>query len=207
MNKPITIIDYGMGNLGSIANMIKYLGYNSIITSDLSEIGSASKIILPGVGHFDKAMINIRSKGMLELIRDKAVKDKIPILGICLGMQLLCNKSEEGSEKGLELIDAEVKRFSFGADNKFKIPHMGWNLIEYKKENLLFSSMIENPRFYFVHSYHVVCKNEIDVLTTSDYGTNFVSSFAKDNIIGVQFHPEKSHKFGMCLIKNFIEKI
>lgn len=207
MDKSIIIIDYGMGNLGSIANMIKYLGYKSIITSDLSQIESANKIILPGVGHFDKAMINIKSKGMLDLIKQKAVTDKIPMLGICLGMQLMCNKSEEGSEIGLGLIDAEVKRFSFFENQKLKIPHMGWNLVEYKKENLIFSSMLENPRFYFVHSYHVVCKNENDVLTTSNYGYDFVSSFVKDNIMGVQFHPEKSHKFGMCLIKNFIEKI
>jgi imidazole glycerol-phosphate synthase subunit HisH len=207
MNNLITIIDYGMGNLGSIANMIKHIGHRSVITSDISKIESADKIILPGVGNFDRAMLNIKSLGLLPVIKEKAVNNRTPLLGICLGMQLMCNKSEEGTEVGLELIDAEVKKISFSEDNNLKIPHMGWNLIEVKKENYLFEEMYDNPRFYFVHSYHAVCNDESDILTTTNYGYRFVSSFAKDNIVGVQFHPEKSHKFGMCLLKNFIEKI
>jgi glutamine amidotransferase len=205
MTNLITIIDYGMGNLGSIANMIKYIGYNSLITSDISEIESATKIILPGVGRFDKAMMNINSLGLLPVIKQKAIAQKTPMLGICLGMQLMCKNSDEGSEKGLGFIDAEVKRFSFTENQKLKIPHMGWNLAEQKKDNFLFTGMYEKPRFYFVHSYYVVCNNESDVLSTTFYGDNFVSSFARDNIVGVQFHPEKSHKFGMCLLKNFVE--
>jgi glutamine amidotransferase len=201
----ITIIDYGMGNLGSIANMIKRIGHKSEITNNISFINSAEKIILPGVGHFDKAMQNINSLGLLEIIRKKALKDKTPMLGICLGMQLMCKQSEEGKEQGLCLVDAEVKRFSFPENQFIKIPHMGWNLVIARKDHALFSKMYPEPRFYFVHSYHVVCNNLNDVLSTTNYGIDFHSSFSSENILGVQFHPEKSHKFGMLLLKNFID--
>lgn len=201
----VTIIDYGMGNLGSVANMIKRIGHQSEITSDISSILSAKKIILPGVGNFDKAMQNIKSLGLYDIIKEKAINKKTPFLGICLGMQLLCRKSEEGDNPGLGLIDAEVKRFSFNEGQKQKIPHMGWNMVKLHKENLLFLNMYEYPRFYFVHSYHVVCNELNDVLTTTHYGYDFHSSFAHSNIIGVQFHPEKSHKFGILLLKNFVE--
>jgi glutamine amidotransferase len=194
-----------MGNLGSIANMIKRIGYRSEITSDISKIASAGKIILPGVGHFDKAMQNISSLGLLDIIRKKAFEDKTPILGICLGMQLMCIYSEEGKGKGIGLINAEVKKFNFPQNNKLKIPHMGWNLVTPQKSNPLLLNMYEDPRFYFVHSYHVVCNELNDVMTTTNYGFDFSSSFAHNNIVGVQFHPEKSHKFGMLLLKNFIE--
>lgn len=195
-----------MGNLGSVANMIKRIGYTSEITSNVSKIESAGKIILPGVGHFDKAIQNIKRLGLCNVIVDNVINKKTPLLGICLGMQLLCNKSEEGNEPGLGLIDAEVKRFIFKEEHKLKIPHMGWNLVKIQKDNFLFQNMFENPRFYFVHSYHVVCNDTRDILTTSDYGCVFHSSLAHSNILGVQFHPEKSHKFGMQLLKNFIEK-
>jgi imidazole glycerol-phosphate synthase subunit HisH len=206
MNKLVTIVDYGMGNLGSIANMVKYTGHNSLITSEVSQLESAEKIILPGVGNFDKAMLNIASLGLLPVLRHKAILEKTPVLGICLGMQLMCSRSEEGVEAGLSFIDAEVRRFSFPAEMKLKIPHMGWNIAVEKKKHYLFSDMYDNPRFYFVHSYHVACNDESDVLTVSNYGYDFTSAFARDNIIGVQFHPEKSHKFGMQLLKNFIER-
>lgn len=201
----ITIIDYGMGNLGSIANMIKRIGYTSEITSDADKITNAEKIILPGVGKFDKAMQNLVNLKLIDIIKDKALYKQTPILGICLGMQLMAKTSEEGKEKGLGLIDASVKRFSFPKDEQLKIPHMGWNLINIQKESKLTSNLPFEPRFYFVHTYHLVCNMQKDVLTTTDYGYNFHSSFAKGNIMGVQFHPEKSHKFGMQLLKNFIE--
>jgi glutamine amidotransferase len=201
----ITIIDYGMGNLGSIANMIKRIGYSSDITDNLGKIRNADKIILPGVGNFDKAMKNLADLKLIEVLKEKTLNNKTPILGICLGMQLMTNKSEESNEKGLGLIDAKVKRFSFGDNGNFKIPHMGWNLIQIKKENPLIHNLPEEPRFYFVHSYHVSCNNQNDILTTTHYGYDFDSAFAVDNIMGVQFHPEKSHKFGMQLLKNFIE--
>jgi len=205
MSSNLVIIDYGMGNLGSISNMIKHIGYSSIISSEISKVKSADKIILPGVGHFDRAMTNIKSLGLYDIIKHKATKEKIPILGICLGMQIMCENSEEGSEIGLNLINANVRRFSFKDNNLLKIPHMGWNYTEQIKDSPLLSQQNENPRYYFVHSYHVVCNDVSDVLTTTNYGYKFVSSFQKDNIVGVQFHPEKSHKYGMSLFRNFIE--
>ena len=203
--KEILIVDYKMGNLGSIANMIKRIGYQCEITSDTSIVKDADKIILPGVGHFDKAMQNIASLGLKDIIIKKALIDKTPMLGICLGMQIMGNQSEEGIEKGLGIIDADFKKFSFLPDLKLKIPHMGWNTIETNKESRIFKDMPAASRFYFVHSFHAVCNNERDILTTTSYGYNFSSSFANENILGVQFHPEKSHQFGMQLLKNFIE--
>jgi imidazole glycerol-phosphate synthase subunit HisH len=194
-----------MGNLGSIVNMIKRIGYRCEITSEKAKIDLAEKIILPGVGHFDRAMQNIVTLGLMDVITKKALNDKTPMLGICLGMHLMCKRSEEGRESGLELIDAEVKRFTFTEGQKLRIPHMGWNNVRTQKDNPLFFSMYESPRFYFVHSYHVVCNNINDVLSTTPYGFDFHSSFSNGNIMGVQFHPEKSHKFGMLLLKNFIE--
>jgi imidazole glycerol-phosphate synthase subunit HisH len=207
MNEPTIIIDYGMGNLGSIANMIKHLGYTSIITSDLALIEAANRIILPGVGHFDRAMFNINSLGITKIVKRKALDGKTPILGICLGMQLLCNGSEEGSISGLGLIDANVRKFQFNSSRNFKVPHMGWNYILKKKNSVLFGDELNELRYYFVHSFYVSCNNPDDILTTTTYGEEFVSSFQKGNICGVQFHPEKSHKFGKLLLRNFIEKL
>jgi glutamine amidotransferase len=201
----ITIIDYGMGNLGSIANMIKRIGHTSEITSDIDRISDAERIILPGVGHFDKAMHNITELGLFEVIQRKAIAEKTPILGICLGMQLMCNKSEEGARAGLRIIDADVRKFKFRPELKLKIPHMGWNKVHAVKQSPLFLHIEEHPRFYFVHSYHVVCQNPDDILATTSHGYDFHSAFSHENITGVQFHPEKSHKFGMQMLKNFIE--
>ena len=201
----ITIIDYGMGNLASIANMIKKTGGSSIITSDKNKIEKAEKLILPGVGAFDHAVENLKRLDLWEVIRKKALNEKVPIMGICLGMQLLTNGSEEGNLSGLSLINAYTKRFRFSND-KLKIPHIGWNTVILKKKSKLFTGMeTQENRFYFVHSYAVECEEENDILTTTCYGYEFVSSFEKDNIIGCQFHPEKSHKFGMKLIENFIK--
>lgn len=198
----ITIIDYGMGNLGSIANMIKKVGDRSQISSDIEVILNSDKLILPGVGSFDKGMINLKESGLFDAINKKVLVDKIPILGICLGMQLMTNSSEEGKEKGLSWVDAETIKF---AKSNLKVPHMGWNTISHEKNSQLFDDYDLEKRFYFVHSYYVRSNSENDILTTTSYGTEFVSSFEKDNIIGVQFHPEKSHKFGMSLMKNFID--
>lgn len=201
----ITIIDYGMGNLGSIANMIKRIGHTSEITSDIDRISDAERIILPGVGHFDKAMHNITKLGLSEVLLRKAVFERTPMLGICLGMQLMCNKSEEGARVGLGIIDANVIKFKFDAESKLKIPHMGWNIVKPVKQSPLFCQIEEEPRFYFVHSFHVVCSNLADVLATTSHGYNFHSAFSHENISGVQFHPEKSHKYGMQMLKNFVE--
>lgn len=205
-NKNIVVIDYGMGNLGSIANMLKYLGASAVISSDKSVIEQADKLILPGVGHFDRAMQNIHQLEFFDLIQFKAMDQKTPIMGICLGMQLMCNSSEEGVDKGLGLVDADVKKFNFDKAQNLKVPHMGWNKVELAKpDSLITNGLTDEARFYFVHSYYVTCNNESDVLTKSWYGHSFVSSFEKNNIVGVQFHPEKSHKYGITLFRNFIE--
>jgi len=202
----IVIIDYGLGNLGSIQNMLKKIGERSIISADISDIKNAEKLILPGVGAFDNGIKNLQKMGLIPLLNKKVLLSKIPILGICLGMQLFTRKSEEGQLAGLGWIDAKTIRFKFNDEKiKPKIPHMGWNTIKIKKESSLFTDMREDIRFYFAHSYYVVCDHEQDILTETHYGFDFVSSLEKNNIMGVQFHPEKSHKFGMKLLKNFTE--
>jgi len=201
----IAVINYKMGNLESVHNMLKRIGAVAAITADVAEIKAAEKLILPGVGAFDAGMENLRDLGLLEVIREKAVAKQTPILGICLGMQLLTKKSEEGSKEGIGLIDAETKKFDFKAiDQDLKIPHMGWNTVKVKNETGLFKGLEEDCRFYFVHSYHVVCNDQADVLAVTNYGYDFVSAVGKGNILGVQFHPEKSHRFGMELLNNFV---
>ncbi|MCM2356960.1 MAG: imidazole glycerol phosphate synthase subunit HisH [Geobacteraceae bacterium] len=201
----IVIIDYGMGNLGSIFNMLKKIGAQALISSDVEEIEQADKLILPGVGSFDNGMRNLNEGGFRSVLDKKVLRDKVPILGICLGMQLFSRKSAEGSLTGLGWLEAETVRFSFDVRMGPKVPHMGWNTVQIVKSSRIFDDIYHDSRFYFVHSYHVVCRNEADVLTRTFHGFDFASSVARDNIIGVQFHPEKSHKFGMKLLKNFAE--
>jgi len=202
----ITIIDYGMGNLGSVANMIKKVGGKSLITSNIEEIKKAKKILLPGVGSFDNAMENLEKLELIDILKDKVLNQKTPIIGICLGMQLLTRGSDEGNLEGFGFVDAFTHKFKF-EDNNLKVPHMGWNRVKLEKKSKLFEGMGEQEnRFYFVHSFAVGCQEKEDVLTTTSYGYSFVASFEKENIIGVQFHPEKSHKFGMRLFKNFVER-
>jgi len=203
----IVIIDYGLGNLGSIRNMLKKIGAEGAISSNVSDIEGAEKLILPGVGNFDQGMRNLEALGLVPVLENKVIQKKTRILGICLGMQLFARKSEEGKSTGLGWIDAEVVRFKFDdKERHLKIPHMGWNLVEIRQKNPLFEEMYPEPRFYFVHSYHVACRNEEEVLTQTFHGYNFVSSVKKENIYGVQFHPEKSHKFGMKLLDNFVNR-
>ena len=205
MSKKIVIIDYGMGNVGSISNMLKFIGVDSFITSDLETIENADKIILPGVGHFDRAMNNIIELNLVDILLKKALVDKVPFLGICLGMQLLCRQSEEGNRNGLGLINADVIEFKL--ERAYKVPHMGWNQIEPCNDSMILTGLDSTSRFYFVHSYYVKVDDSSNVLTYTDYGNKFVSGITNnENIIGVQFHPEKSHKYGVTLFKNFIEK-
>lgn len=197
----ITIIDYSVGNLGSVVNMFKYLGHHTEVTSDTERILDAKKILLPGVGAFDHAMAILNGMRISELLHQKA-NEGTPILGICLGMQLLTKGSEEGSLPGLGLIDAYTHSFK-AIDNDLKIPHMGWNTAKVGNGNALTVNFQEEPRFYFVHSYYVKVENEINSTLKTTYGVTFDSAISKNNIYGAQFHPEKSHKFGMQLFENF----
>ncbi len=199
----ITIVNYGMGNLGSVQNMCKRIGVPSEITGDPDVIAKSTKLLLPGVGAFDAAMQKIADSGLREVLDKKVMEEKIPTLGICLGMQLLTNSSEEGVLPGLGWIPARTLKFKFPLDSKLKIPHMGWNYVFSKRQSPLTNDLPEEPRFYFVHSYFVKCDDEQDVLTITSYGSDFHSIVQKDNVYGAQFHPEKSHKYGMKLLANF----
>tara|TARA_Y100000768_G_C23835005_1_gene613252 strand:- start:161 stop:772 length:612 start_codon:yes stop_codon:yes gene_type:complete len=199
----ITIVDYGMGNLGSISNMLKKIGANCEVTSEINKIKNSKKIILPGVGSFDTAINKIDELGLRDIIIELVKIKKVPILGICLGMQLLLERSEEGNSKGLGLISGEVLNFKNRIDNDYKIPHMGWNKIENKSSTLIRSNFSKEVRFYFVHSYFVKVSNNQDSSMKCNFGLNFDAAIENDNIFGVQFHPEKSHKFGMEILKNF----
>ncbi len=201
----IVIIDYGMGNLGSIQNIVKKAGYQSIISNKMEDISNADKLILPGVGNFKEAMINLANLNIINILNKKVLEDKTPILGICLGMQLMTSFSEEGNVDGLNWIKGKTTKFKFSNQPEIKIPHMGWNEINQSK-NHKFNADFETPsRFYFVHSYFVTCDESNDILHQTDYHGNFTSAFNKENIFGVQYHPEKSHVFGLKLMKNFIE--
>jgi glutamine amidotransferase len=203
----IVIIDYGMGNLGSIFNMLKKVGAKAIISSDISMIERADKLILPGVGAFDNGAKNLNELGFTPILNRKVLQEKTPILGLCLGMQLFTRRSKEGNLPGLGWVEADTVRFRFDqAQTGLKIPHMGWNLIQVKQPSPICKGLSgEDVRFYFVHSFHCVCDNPDNVLATTVYGYEFPSAIIKENIVGTQFHPEKSHKFGMQLLRNFAE--
>lgn len=203
----IAIIDYGMGNLGSIKNMLGRLGAYSVISHDRAVIESATKLILPGVGAFDAAMNNLRELDLIEPLNDLVKVRKIPILGICLGMQLLTNGSEEGSPvDGFGWIPGRTKKFVFPQEN-LRLPHMGWNQIQIQRESDIFRDLPADPRFYFVHTYCVHCDDPADVLATAQYGASFHAAIQHGNVIGTQFHPEKSHQFGKAVLRNFVEKV
>lgn len=201
----VAIINYGLGNLGSIANMLKVIGEKSVITDEPEKIHNADKIILPGVGAFDAGVSQLEQRGLIPVIQAEAAAGK-PILGICLGMQLLGRKSEEGNKSGLGLIPFDNKKFSFSQDCTLKIPHMGWDIVDFKQDKPLLEGIEGQQRYYFVHSYHAVCDSAENVLMTCDYGYEFAASVCKGNVYGVQFHPEKSHDFGMRIFENFVKR-
>jgi len=199
----IVIVDYGMGNLNSVLKAFKRINVEAIVSSNINEIEKADKLILPGVGHFKKAMENLDEMDLIKVLNKKVLEEKTPILGICLGIQLFTKSSEEGDSKGLGWIDAETIRLN--EKDGFKLPHIGWGGINLKKQNKLFFGINLDALFYFVHSFHVKCNKDEDILAETDYSQKFTSSIQKENIFGVQFHPEKSHKEGLKLLKNFAE--
>jgi glutamine amidotransferase len=202
----IVIIDYNAGNVGSILNMLKRLGVNAELTNDHSKIMNANKLILPGVGHFDYGMKELKKTAVIPILTEAVLNQKTPILGICLGTQLFTEYSEEGEEKGLGWFKASTKRFRFGEGENKKLPHMGWADVCLEKKSKIFNNMYDNPRFYFVHTFHMLSENTEDVLMSAEYGYRFSAGLERDNIIGVQFHPEKSHKYGMKLLENFVNE-
>jgi imidazole glycerol-phosphate synthase subunit HisH len=199
----IVIIDYGIGNLASVHNMFKKIGVKDVVTSgDEATISKASKLLLPGVGAFDAAMNHLQSTGLIPLLNQKVLEEKVPTLGICLGMQMLTRRSDEGIEKGLGWIDAETIKFDLDPSLKLKVPHMGWDYIKVVASNPLIEKESKN-RFYFAHSFFVKCDDNKQSIATCNFGGAFTCMVNKDNVFGAQFHPEKSLKFGMKLLENF----
>lgn len=201
----IAIIDYDLGNVGSIKNILKKINNEDvIITRDCQSIEQASKLILPGVGSFDAGMENLEKFQLIDVLNKRVLEDKVPLLGICLGMQLLGESSEEGKKSGLGYIPFRSVRFNDEID--YKIPHMGWDYVTLSQPNndILKGLCNERQRYYFVHSYHALCERRDNILMECEYGYNFAAAVTQENIYGVQFHPEKSHRFGMQLLKNFV---
>lgn len=198
----IKIVDYGMGNLRSVQKALDRIGVKAEICNDHKNLKYADKLILPGVGHFKKGIKNLKKFEFFDELNELVINKKIPILGICLGMQLMTSFSEEGNCEGFGWIDASTTKFKF-ENSTLKIPHMGWNNLNIRKNDNILSGITENDFFYFVHSYNIDCKDESDIVATTLYGKNFVSVFNKENIFGCQFHPEKSHDAGLKILKNF----
>ena len=202
----IVVIDYGMGNVGSVVNMLRKVGAETEASGDVDTVARATKLVLPGVGAFDAAMTRLRERDLVPVLNRRVLEEGVPILGICLGMQVMTESSEEGHEAGLGWSAGGTRRFRFDdQEPRLRVPHMGWNLVQPARPTPLFEGMYEEPRFYFVHSYHVTCRDDGDVMLTTEYGYRFVSGIRRGNIFGVQFHPEKSHKFGMHLVRRFAE--
>lgn len=198
----VGIVNYGLGNLGSIQNMLKAIGVKSLISFNMDELDKCDRFILPGVGAFDAGMSKLNESGLAQFVKEKALRDKRPVLGICLGMQLLGKKSEEGTLPGLGLISFDNIRFRLSGTD-LKVPHMGWDIVKFNQHNSLIRNLEGIQRYYFVHSYHARCDFEENILMTCEYGYEFAAAVLKDNVMGVQFHPEKSHDFGMALLRNF----
>ncbi|MDY6836315.1 MAG: imidazole glycerol phosphate synthase subunit HisH [Chloroflexota bacterium] len=203
----IVIVDYGMGNLRSILNKLQRMSEDVIVSSDINAIEQANKLVLPGVGSFETGMANLQERCLLSVLKWKVLEENTPILGICLGMQLLTLSSEEGDVEGLGWIDGETKQFNLGEHHSsLRVPHMGWNSIDIHRESPILHGVHSDSEFYFVHSYHVCCRADSSVIATTNYGYEFASVIQKERIYGTQFHPEKSHGNGSSILKNFIER-
>ena len=201
----ILILDYGTGNLNSVKRTLDRIGTTATVSSRAGDVLRADKIIMPGVGHFGKAMAKLQELGLRDALSEAVLSKRIPVLGICLGMELMANTSEEGDSTGLGWIDAEAVRFDLGAATTYKVPHMGWNQVNVKKDSRLMKGIDDEAEFYFAHSYHLRVKDRADLLSETDYGVAFPSAIEKDNIFGVQYHPEKSHDAGRRVLRNFVE--
>jgi glutamine amidotransferase len=200
----ITIIDYGLGNIRAFANLYERLNIKTTIAHNANDMNSATKIILPGVGAFDYAMSQLNASGMRDELENKVLVEKVPVVGICVGMQILAKSSEEGNLPGLGWIDGVVKKFDASLiPYKTRLPHMGWNTMSPVNQNPLLNGFNENARFYFLHSYYFVCNNQDEIIATTEYGIKYASGVCRDNIYGIQFHPEKSHSNGTQLLRNF----
>lgn len=202
----VVIVDYGMGNLGSVLKSLNYLNIEAKISESKSDIKTASKLILPGVGHFSRAMMKLKELDYIDILNKRVLEDKVPVLGICLGMQLLAKSSEEGDAEGLGWIDGRIEKFDIENKLRWKVPQMGWNSIHIKRENVLLDNVKQGELFYFVHSFYMICDEEKDILASTNYSYDFTSIVQKNNIYGAQFHPEKSHEQGLKLISNFVSK-
>ncbi|MBN2396661.1 MAG: imidazole glycerol phosphate synthase subunit HisH [Candidatus Atribacteria bacterium] len=200
----IIIVDYGMGNLRSVLKAFERQGVRAAISNEQDEIERASKLVLPGVGHFKKGMENLTKLNLVDSLNKKANIEKTPILGICLGMQLMTKFSEEGQAPGLGWLNATTRKISF-TQSELKIPHMGWNNLQVRRNTGILKGINQDDYFYFVHSYYVSCDQQEDIVAESTYGQCFVSSFQHEHIYGCQFHPEKSHDAGLKILKNFAE--
>lgn len=205
MAPDVVIVDYGVGNVGSLSNMFRKLGKIALLSSDPTIVETARRLILPGVGSFDHAVIRLRNSGLIEPII-RATQRGVPVLGVCLGMQLLLDGSDEGSEPGLGLIPGRVKKFpvQFG-EGQLRVPHMGWNTLAPAKQSKLLPNLGRGDRYYFVHSYYAVPADDADTLAHTTYGPTFASVLERGNIVAAQFHPEKSHRFGLKFLSDFSE--
>ena len=200
----IAIVDYGVGNIKAFANIYNNLHIPFKVTKNINDLVDISKIILPGVGSFDHAMQSLQNSGMREKLDELVLEKKVPVIGICVGMQMLAKSSDEGNMQGLGWIDGVVKKFDrTKLDENYPLPHMGWNNMNIVKENPLFLDLDKEPRLYYLHSYYFKCNNESDILATAHYGDEFTCVVNSKNIYGIQCHPEKSHHNGICLLKNF----
>lgn len=201
----IVVVDYGVGNIASVLNMLKRVGAKAKASNSREDIEQADKLILPGVGAFDAGMQTLRSSGLIEVLNEQVLNKHKPVMGVCLGSQMLGNGSEEGNEPGLGWIDMDIVRFE-KRDGR-KVPHMGWNEVNPQLQHPILTGIDKQSRFYFVHSYYMLPRYAENTLLTANYDQQFTAAVVKDNIFGFQFHPEKSHKFGVRLFKNFVELI
>jgi glutamine amidotransferase len=200
----IAIIDHGMGNLGSVQNMLRKIGADSVRTADPDVIRRADKLVLAGIGAFDGAADRLAELRLVDVLNDLVLDRRMPVLGVCLGMQLMARTSEEGRQTGLGWLDADVRRFSFEPGKSLPVPHMGWQVVEPTRPSPLFEAGGDEVRFYFSHAYHLVCHDHRDVVATATYGYEFPAAVHRGNILGTQFHPEKSHIFGAEVYRRFV---